>query len=452
MAMWQDAYSLKDWRTILKNCKQHDDPKAKKIIDKLSNLLEEYHNISKTSLKKIPKRQEKLAQIVKAAQEYKDYLGNQFISKEQEKTPESPISFGPWQVAPKKARKDTSLTGSIDPWVQGLQKRASKKINYLDKLAEYYQNAERKYVNKKSLLHTLHVRERSHGKKRFFSLSSGTLLEREDPAHRPIEFMLDDLATKRNTAEYPMNRAFYQWVESKTKVPFFLWLEKHPISTTTRDISENWIGSYKTKMGPVYYDSPDTVSVRITKKDGDAKLMGQKANSKDLLELNTNELDDFVLKIGCPQGATAFIWDAKDKNHFYTHVHEAGKYHHSTMTSGKKVRCAGMWLVEQGKITAIDNSSGHYKPTSLSFYKLIRFLHSKNLLASDVRIADLRRPAEPKAGHHFFGAVRDRYTSLKNYLEWAENLPEVKKYLTENDISPLNKQDQAEAQLMGKNS
>ncbi len=448
MAMWQDVYSLEDWYNILKNCQQHDAPKVKELIGKLSTLLEEYHSISKANLKNIPKRQGKLAQIVEAAQEYKNHLGDEFISKDQEKKTDDLISFGPWQSATKKPQKDTSLKGSIDPWIHGVQQRARKKINYLDKLTEYYQNAKPKYVNKKLLLKTLKDQEKNHGKNKFFSLSSGTLLEKQDPVHRPIEFMLDDLKNKRNSAEYPMNFAFYQWVENKTKIPFFLWLEKHPISTTTKDISNNWRGSFKTKMGPVDYDSPDIVSVRIKKAGENARLMGKKSKSGDVFELNTKLLDDFVLKIGCPEGATAFIWDAKNKNRFYTHVHEAGKCHHSTMTSGKKVRCAGMWLVEQGKITYIDNSSGHYKPTSLSFYNLIRFLHNKNLFDPDVRIADLHRPAKLKNENNFFGGFENRYTTLKSYLEWVENLPAVKKYLKEHDISPLRNQHQFEAKAI----
>ncbi|PWY57508.1 hypothetical protein DGG96_01985 [Legionella qingyii] len=449
MAIWQDVYALDDWLMILKNCKQHDDPNAKELINKLSNLLDEYHNISKVTLKNIPKRQKKLTQIAQLAQEYKDYLGDQFISKEQENVTGDKFPVGFLDSTSTKPRKDTRLKGSIDPWIHGLQQRANKKINYLNKLSEYYKHAHSKYVDKKSLLKTLKTEENKHSKQKFFRLSSGTLLEKQDPVHRPIEFMLEDLKSKRNTAEYPMNIAFYQWVETKTKVPFFLWLEKHPISTTTRDISTNWRGSYKNKMGPVNYESPENVSVHIEDVDGDYKLMAKKLNSKNIFELNTSKLADFVFKVGCPLGAAAFIWDAKDKNHFYTHIHESGIYHHSTMTSGKKVRCAGMWLVEHGKITAIDNNSGHYKPTSLSFYKLICLLHDKNLLHPNAQIADLRRPKRLKDKNNIFKGYEDNYTNLKSYLEWAEDLPEIKKYLHKKNIQPLSERYEPKTKVMG---
>ncbi|QMT59700.1 hypothetical protein [Legionella sp. PC997] len=437
MAIWQDVYALDDWLLILKSCKQHDDPNAEELINKLSNLLEEYHNISKVNLKNINTRQKKLAQIAQLAQQYKDYLGDQFITKEQENVTEDKFPYGFLESTSSKPRKDTRLKGSIDPWIHGLLQRANKKINYLDKLKEYYKHANSKYVDKKSLLKTLKTEEKEHCKQKFFRLSSGTLLEKQDPVHRPIEFMLDDLKNKRNTAEYPMNMAFYQWVESNTKIPFFLWLEQHPISTSTRDISNNWRGYYKNKMGPVHYESSENVSVHIEHVDGDYKLMAQKISSEDVFELNTNQLADFVFKVGCPIGATAFIWDIKDKNHFYTHIHESGTYHHSTMTSGKKVRGAGMWLVEHGKIKSIDNNSGHYKPTSLSFYKLIYFLHNKNLLDPEIQIADLRRPKRHIEKENIFSGFENDYTPLSSYLEWAESLPEIKKYLQKKGIPPL---------------
>ncbi|WP_454780689.1 hypothetical protein [Legionella sp. WA2022007384] len=440
MAIWQDVYALDDWLLILKSCKQHDDHNAEELINKLSKLLEEYHNISKANLKNIPKRQKKLAQIAELAQVYKEYLGNQFITKQQENVIEDEIPCAAIYSTSKEPRKDTRLKGSIDPWIHGLQQRAIKKINYLNKLNEYYIHANPKYVGKKSLLKTIKTEEKEHNKQKFFRLSSGTLLEKQDPVHRPIEFMLKDLKNKRNPAEYPMNAAFYQWIKSRTKAPFFLWLEKHPLSTATRDLSDNWRGYYKNKMGPVSYESPENQSVHIVNVDRDYKLMAKRINSEDEFELNTNKLDDFVFKIGCPLGAAAFVWDAKDKNHFFTHVHESGTYHHSTMTSGKKVRGAGMWLVENGKVTSIDNNSGHYKPSSLSLYKLICFLYDKNLLHSEVKVADLLRPKRLIDENDLFKGNQETYTSLKSYLEWAENLPEIKKYLKRKDILPLSEQ------------
>lgn len=58
---------------------------------------------------------------------------------------------------------------------------------------------------------------------------------------------------------------------------------------------------------------------------------------------------------------------------------------HSSMTAGKEVICAGMIIVDPGRVLDITNTSGHYKP-------------SKAALAQALRPA--RRGAGPEPRHH----------------------------------------------------
>ena len=57
-------------------------------------------------------------------------------------------------------------------------------------------------------------------------------------------------------------------------------------------------------------------------------------------------------------GMHAYVW-AKGGD-ILTAQHEGLTFHHSSFTSGKKVKCAGMIRVDGGKVTKISNNSGHY--------------------------------------------------------------------------------------------
>jgi hypothetical protein len=57
---------------------------------------------------------------------------------------------------------------------------------------------------------------------------------------------------------------------------------------------------------------------------------------------------------------------------------------HSTLAGGKPVLCSGLMKVKEGKITYIDNNSGHYKPTSANLYNAVKKL--KDLFSDDAKI------------------------------------------------------------------
>ncbi|MDG7053036.1 MAG: hypothetical protein LKM45_04095, partial [Wolbachia endosymbiont of Alcedoecus sp.] len=57
--------------------------------------------------------------------------------------------------------------------------------------------------------------------------------------------------------------------------------------------------------------------------------------------------------------------DGKLVTHQHINVNKSEwAYRHSTLAGGKPVLCSGLMKVKEGKITYIDNNSGHYKPTS----------------------------------------------------------------------------------------
>ncbi|HHF7383394.1 TPA: hypothetical protein ACPSKF_003959, partial [Legionella anisa] len=150
---------------------------------------------------------------------------------------------------------------------------------------------------------------------------------------------------------------------------------------------------------------------------------------EEAVKLNSRQMKNYSFKMGTAYGSTAFVWCKDNENQFLTHPHQAGKFHHSSLSTGKSVRCAGMWVVNNGIITHISNSSGHYRPSSLSFYLLIKFLESKQVINANTRVADLRKPDELVDPSRPFGSTKSQYVPLREYLDWAEQLPEVQEYL-----------------------
>ncbi|MGL9718280.1 MAG: hypothetical protein ACR5K9_06405 [Wolbachia sp.] len=77
--------------------------------------------------------------------------------------------------------------------------------------------------------------------------------------------------------------------------------------------------------------------------------------------------------------------DGKLVTHKHINVNESKwAYRHSTLAGGKPVLCSGLMKVKKGKITYIDNNSGHYKPTSANLYNAVDKL--KGLFSDNAEI------------------------------------------------------------------
>lgn len=64
------------------------------------------------------------------------------------------------------------------------------------------------------------------------------------------------------------------------------------------------------------------------------------------------------------------IYVIDKKGNLYFHAEpDGGRFHHSTFLGGEDVLSAGNIRVTNGKITMIDNESGHYKPYKINAYK-----------------------------------------------------------------------------------
>ncbi|WP_445628165.1 hypothetical protein [Nostoc sp. DSM 114167] len=85
---------------------------------------------------------------------------------------------------------------------------------------------------------------------------------------------------------------------------------------------------------------------------------GMKAISKDL----PNDGNDWMIFVLSPDGK------------FYADGHDEGKYHHSSALAGIPVKGAGAIKVTNGKLEAIADKSGHYKPNMHQMYTTLKHL------------------------------------------------------------------------------
>ncbi|QLZ67934.1 hypothetical protein FOLKNPGA_00711 [Legionella sp. PC1000] len=392
----RDIYSLNEWQTILLSSSYN---KENRIIIEITDAITKYHQIEKKKADNIIGRKEALCRIEKLCEIYIAGRGDALCQKP--------------KGSPKK------LESSIDYWILSLQKKSNHKSQYLNKLESFLANAKSHHINRNEMIEHLKVRNKSNTHSRL-KLFSGTYLEKIDPLHRQFEFNMNRLPNKK----FGLNSAFLDWVESNETTSFFLWLEDHEVLT------QNRVSKEKYEISLIDYNLKAAHIATFKNIDGQNYIVSNPQNSDEETEkLNSRQMKNYSFKMGTAYGSTAFVWCIDNENQFLTHPHQAGKFHHSSLSAGKSVRCAGMWVVNDGIITHISNSSGHYRPSSLSFYLLIKFLESKQVINDNTRVADLRKPDELVDPNQPFGSTKSLYAPLRAYLDWAEQLSEVREYL-----------------------
>ncbi|MDN5248270.1 MAG: hypothetical protein QWI36_04005 [Wolbachia endosymbiont of Tyrophagus putrescentiae] len=87
--------------------------------------------------------------------------------------------------------------------------------------------------------------------------------------------------------------------------------------------------------------------------------------------------------------AYAMTLDGRLVVHEHLDVGRCGDYayRHSTLGGGKAILCSGLIRIKDGKITHIDNNSGHYKPTAANLYNAIQRLNG--VFSKDAKVTCL---------------------------------------------------------------
>jgi hypothetical protein len=84
------------------------------------------------------------------------------------------------------------------------------------------------------------------------------------------------------------------------------------------------------------------------------------------------------------------IWVMDPQGNLYVKViHPVGLFHHSSFLAGGDVLSAGEIVIDKGKVTHINNMSGHYFPTDESLNNAIGVLRSMGVLAPDVIVFEV---------------------------------------------------------------
>ncbi len=131
-----------------------------------------------------------------------------------------------------------------------------------------------------------------------------------------------------------------------------------------------------------YFNSDEQFDQRkfIGEQDGELKLYN--------LEGKLYETTDKFSK--GKKGCVAYVitLDGKLVTHEHINVNKSEwAYRHSTLAGGRPVLCSGLMKVVNGKITYIDNNSGHYKPGSANLYNAVKKL--EGLFSEDAKVVCL---------------------------------------------------------------
>jgi len=414
MAKWRDIYDCEIWSLIVSKTIKHPYSDDSDLINNLTALIQKYHDVKKDCTANLLLRIELLNELIEITGKYLQTHQPHLKIKQNKKA--SWIKFeGNYKI------DEAELSQHhFDEYIVSLHKQAEKKSDYIKTIKAQNETSGDELKSWPAFKKFMEIRNNNHGKDGIFHLVGGCILEKIDLYHRPFEFDSKDIEQNEFSipTKYPLNEAFLDWGKAweteKTNEPFFIWLESHPALTTTpfyihpRSVSDHPIGFmgwnqlYRTKIKSIKYDELRTDTLTI--QDGNI--------SKNENTLFNTPRTLSRPKFACPLNSAAYVKLAGN-DEIITHTHKPLEVHHSSLSKGKEVDIAGMWLVKDGKVHYVDNSSGHYRTDSLALYKFIIHLATHNLLLEESKIKDMKYKKSKK---------------LNDYVQWAETNELIKNY------------------------
>jgi hypothetical protein len=94
--------------------------------------------------------------------------------------------------------------------------------------------------------------------------------------------------------------------------------------------------------------------------------------------------------------------------------------HHSSFLAGQPTKCAGEWMVEEGRLISISMMTGHYKTKVLQFQEFLRYLESRGLNLKRVTVKWPWPAGKPVPGwvkYYRASAFADRATRVEYMQE-----------------------------------
>lgn len=338
---------------FLKKQHRHD------LLNELLGMIRTYHQIDKQSVRTLAIRRAKLLEISREAELW-------FTRFDADRT----------QAADRGAvgkYAQSQLDYSMDRNMLTLVRQSLRKADYLDKLADYCQNAD-----PQALLAYVHSPQlRSNG-----VLGLDVRMEKEDFMHRD------------GFEDGPLRSAFETWAADAQArgMPFFLWLETHPICTTTDRTSDEVSGTATVEYVDLTAGRPSATSKMRMLAISSAPIrmldLTQRGASWQTCDTDADFSGGFAKKInpsnGFGRGVACFVWSPHDE--VFIAEHRPGAFHHSSFLGGANVKCAGMIRVQAGMVTEISNNSGHYKPPVDCFRTFAGWLHQRGVLTDSTYV------------------------------------------------------------------
>lgn len=384
---WQDIYPAANWQQFI------TDYLAKKITSKsttfgdrfhrrrridatlaqLTRDITTYHGIEKRSIENLIPRANMLRGIA--------HTGQTFLNQ--------------YRIG-EKGSANAAQKGSLDYAVTKLVRKAHRKAEYLDQLHSHVTSPDKggRAGNKTSLLEYLN-RDKVRAPD-LVGMVKDVRLEKLDPWHRPFELEISS-EFKYYKPDHLINAVFQLWQwDNTTDLPLFVWMEGHYVCTGTfrndrwGEYTRGWVEDSDNPVempvgrGQVSYNTNQTLHLVMIR---GGRLQRWSPGSSDTQPLHTLDASG---KPGDTNtiGMYAYVWDKHGQ--IFTTEHSVGGFHHSSFTSGKKVKCAGMIKADNGKVTRVSNNSGHYKPGTRYLKNFVAFLRDKNILTQDAKVEDHR--------------------------------------------------------------
>jgi hypothetical protein len=291
----------------------------------------------------------------------------------------------------------------MDARVVSVMKRAKAKKEYLSVLRRHYTVTHPDEISDpNSLLTKLAMAQQTAENGELIGIMPYDRLEKLDPLHRTWESRLGAPNPPRlqpNFDEHapspdPGDGYVASWMEAvrngTCNEPFLIYLEEtqHCRDAKVAKASETvrYYESVPSRKGeiPVWW---------LYRKNG---LMRQwHAETKVEQRFDTQWLTDDIAGKGGYQKQLAYVFT--ENRELIAGVHNpkatGGRHnvHHSSFAAGSLVRCAGMISGKDGKVTFVDNASGHYAPPAEMLKRLVQHLMHEGVFASDAKV---------QAAHH----------------------------------------------------
>jgi hypothetical protein len=393
---WRDIYSVQAWNKILEITHQqrNDD------LDDLTNLIREYHDLQKDTSDQIDLRIMMLKNIrVQAAT---IILGPELDNEEgkgQEKRHQVLDITKKEKTKKYDDRRKNQFIADLGPWLASLARTCGKKYEYLATLKEYERNSPKSaYTDSAAsyLAYMSKVQQKRADESENMLMTAGNRMERLDPVHRgggELELHGDNYV--RATSN-PLSKALYDWLDTDSKVPFFLWLENHAICVASPGLDNLWNESLRTVKKTSYPDNAADLYAVTVESGSLWSIRADPANGRTKKQFNT--ADAVIVKGEVhAQGQYAFAWATDGQ--IYSAAHKAGTLHHSSFTQGRKVKAAGMWSVTKvGKVRYVDDNTGHYHTDAYHLFSFVEYLDRQGVLTPDAVVLSRTLPGDKACG------------------------------------------------------